>query len=265
MHLYTDLGLAMHRFSILNCGIVDSRFFNRPRSNAYLRLCYPRRCCRFRPVFQFVIALSLITCGPKVLAETIDFQDLNWQLKRDKDDIQIYTSSVPDSKHKAVKSLMTASGSLQAFTALILDAEACPEWADLCKRSEVIEQISEIESHIYTYNDLPFPVSDRDVLAKVRWQFDRQARRVTMNSRAIEGHPKTKAVRIVNARSQWIFTELPDQQIRIEGYAHIDPNGPTPAWLSNMLLVDSPFKTQRAMRKMIAEGRYQDANISFID
>jgi len=53
-----------------------------------------------------------------------------WALKRDKDDIQVYTASVEGSKHKAVRTVMRLEGtSLHALTALVQDAAACSEWA----------------------------------------------------------------------------------------------------------------------------------------
>ena len=47
----------------------------------------------------------------------------------------------------------------------------------------------------------------------------------------------------------------------IEG---IDPEGATPAWLTNRLLVGAPFETMAAMRTLLASGRYNDASVPWI-
>lgn len=86
-------------------------------------------------------------------------------------------------------------------------------------------------------------------------------------SRATIGEvPKVQGViRVEDAVTQWHFVPLENGRVRVESYAHIDPNGATPAWLTNILIVDSPFKTMRRMRDILAQGKYQDAQIDFLD
>ena len=73
----------------------------------------------------------------------------------------------------------------------------------------------------------------------------------------------SSAIRIINAFSQWHFTPLDDGKVMVESFAHIDPNGSTPAWITNMLLVDSPYKTMINMRKIIEAGKYTDSTSRF--
>lgn len=97
--------------------------------------------------------------------------DAEWRLRRDRQGIQVYTRPVADSPYDAVLSRMVLPDvRLSALVALIQDVEACPDWADKCAASRVHEAISEVEALIYTVNDLPFPVQDRDILAHVAWQ-----------------------------------------------------------------------------------------------
>ena len=78
------------------------------------------------------------------------------------------------------------------------------------------------------------------------------------------GTAKTKAVRIENAVSQWHFTPNGDGTTKVENFAHIDPNGPTPAWISNLMLVSAPYKSMSKMREIVESGRYADSKISFL-
>ena len=45
---------------------------------------------------------------------------------------------------------------------------------------------------------------------------------------------------------------------------HVDPNGPAPAWITNFLLVDSPFETPSRMRDLMATGRYDNHQFDLI-
>lgn len=193
-----------------------------------------------------------------------DWRDYNWREKRDKDGIKIYTSNMPNSKYDAVYGSMIVNSPINNLVALVKDTEACSQWADLCKKSRVEQIISEVEYYVYTYNDIPFPVTDRDVVAKVKWSQNTDTLAVTMTTEPVIGMvEKTDAVRIEEADSRWYFTPQADGTTKVETFAHINPNGPTPAWLTNMLLVSSPFKTMKGMREIVEGGAYANAKSIF--
>ncbi|MEQ8954627.1 MAG: START domain-containing protein [Gammaproteobacteria bacterium] len=190
-----------------------------------------------------------------------------WELRLDRDGVQVYTSAVAGSPYDAVLSRTLVSElRLSALAAVILDAEACPRWADRCAESSVHELISDSEALVYTLNDLPFPVRDRDVLAHVKWTQDADSLAVTMHSEATtELLPENRGVtRLVDAQTTWDFTPLPNGDVEVINWAHIDPGSNLPAWITNMLLIDTPFETMKAL---VAEARtapYVEAEVSFI-
>ncbi len=195
-----------------------------------------------------------------------EWRKLDWQEKKNEDGIQIFTSKVSNSKYDAVYGSMLVKGSANSLVALVQDTASCPRWADLCKKSRVHKKISATEFYVYTYNDVPFPVSDRDVLAKINWYQDPNTQQIRMISKPVSGIVnKTNAVRIEEADSRWYFTPLKDGTTKVETYAHINPNGPIPGWLTNLLLVGSPFKTMKNMRSLIEEGAYANSSSIFKD
>jgi hypothetical protein len=192
--------------------------------------------------------------------------EYEWEEKRNKKGIVIQTSEVAGSNYRAVRGEMKVRGSVASLVALIEDMPNCPKWADLCEESRVEKRVSATESYVYVYNDLPFPVSDRDVYAHVVWTQDSTTGRVTMTSIAApNGTPNTKAVRIQDAISQWHFTANQDGTTTVESFAHINPNGPTPAWITNLLLIDSPYKSMTNMRAIIEAGDYVDVLVPFLE
>lgn len=192
--------------------------------------------------------------------------DEQWRLDRDKDGIKIYTRTVDGSRFRAVRAVMLTSFSMPQLVALIRDTAACPEWANLCKASRVVEQRSETELFVYTHNDLPWPVSDRDAVTHVHWTVLDGGAAVQMTATAAEGHvPSVRGVtRLKDAETSWTFRRQPDGQIEVETFAHIDPGGPMPAWLINRLLLDAPHKTLLGMREVLNSGRYRDAEFGFL-
>lgn len=190
-----------------------------------------------------------------------------WELQRDRDGIRVYTRSVAGSPYDAVRTTTQLSDvRLSALVALIEDAEACPDWADRCAESYLFERISESESLIYTHNDMPFPVKDRDVLALVKWTQDLDTLNVEMNSAATVGRMDEVRgrLRLTKAVAKWNFSPQADGSVLISNEAHIDPGSALPGWVTNMLLVDAPFETMKSFVSEVRNPKYAEATLSFI-
>ncbi|MEO0438470.1 MAG: START domain-containing protein [Pseudomonadota bacterium] len=192
-------------------------------------------------------------------------QSLEWKLRRDEDGIRVFTADVPDSKHAAVRSEMHVATPLRELVALVLDTSACSSWAALCKESTIPQRSSDTEFHVYTYNDLPWPVKDRDAVTRVVWTVNPESGSAHMVAELTEGlvKAKGKALRLTTGVTSWTFTPTENGTL-VENFAHIDPGGSMPAWVTNMLLVDSPHDTLVAMRETVAKGAYADAKVSFL-
>lgn len=191
----------------------------------------------------------------------------DWQLRRDRDGIQVYSGSVAGSPHDAVRTVTVVEDtSLSALVALITDAESCPNWADRCAESYIIEEQSPTRALVYTHNNLPFPIMDRDVVSQIQWQQDPDTHKVSMQSHAVTGivAEQRGRLRLTHADVSWYFTPLSDNRVEVENIAHIDPGSALPGWVTNMLLVDTPFETVRALRAEIRNDNYRDASVPFL-
>ncbi len=206
---------------------------------------------------SFLILLMMSWCTASVSATT---EDNGWELKRQQEGISVFTRKVDGSKHRAIRAEMVIPQSPRAAAALVRDTKACSRWAALCKESYVFDRVSSSEAYVYTYNDVPWPVKDRDALAHVIWHRDETSGAISMVATATDGLMEpTKAVRIVNGVTRWWFIPTTEDDTRVVTEAHIDPAGPTPAWITNLLLVDSPYQTLFNMRDVLASGEYDNA------
>lgn len=211
------------------------------------------------------LTVLLTALFPALVLAQVEGVEYSWEDKRDKKGILIQTSAVKGSPFKAVRGEMAVQASVSSLVALVEDLDVCPEWSAFCKEARLEKRISPTESYAYIYNDIPFPVSDRDVYTHIVWTQDAETGKVTMTSIASEGGTaKSKAVRLENAISQWHFTPNGDGTTKVENFAHIDPNGPTPAWITNMMLVDAPYESMTEMRKIVESGGYADTEVPFL-
>ena len=214
----------------------------------------------------FIVAvLSGITLSVNAQKEGVEY---NWKEKRNKKGISISTSKVEGSKYKAIRGVMIVKGTVKELVALIHDLDECSEWAEMCRESRIVTRVSDTSHYIYVRNDVPFPLTDRDIYTHVTWTHNQNTGKVSMLSTASEDEkmmPKKKGIiRIKNALSQWHFTPKLDGTVLVESFAHIDPAGVSPPWLTNRLIIDSPYKTMKKMRELIESGKYVDSEVSFL-
>ncbi|MEM6707424.1 MAG: START domain-containing protein [Pseudomonadota bacterium] len=217
--------------------------------------------------FAFVVPIGLAADADGDGARTGDDADpYAWRLDRSRKGIDIFTRSVEGSRFRAVRATMVVDLPIEALVALVRDTEACPSWAHLCKSSRVVEETSETDMLVYTLNDIPWPVSDRDAVARVEWRRDADTGRVVMTATAVPSPVEgpSGAVRLTNAVTEWRFLPLADGRVAVESEAHVDPGGPMPAWLINRMLLDAPYKTLTNMREILSDGRYQGARFDFM-
>lgn len=211
---------------------------------------------------RLILVVAAIITSSLVGASSYD-----WKLKRDDEGIQVFTKKVDGSPYKAVKAIAIAEGiSLSSLAALIMDAEACPRWADKCAESYVYKQLSDTEFYIYSNNDMPFPVKDRDALSHVNWSQDPASLEVVMEGVATTGimEKKKGRLRLTDAKTTWRFSPLDNGSIQVVNESHIDPGSAVPGWLTNMLLVETPYETMKAFLAEARKDRYQQATVAFV-
>lgn len=216
-----------------------------------------------------LVILVAVFHGQTAVAQTnLDaLIDADWKLKKDKKAIQVYTTKVKGSAYAAVKVEAVVSGlRLASLVALIEDADACSDWADQCAESYVHQRVSDTEAYVYTHNDMPFPVKDRDVLAHLTWTQSPDSLVVVMKSNATTGilAEKKGRKRLAEASAQWRFVPLDFGQVRITNIVHINPGSNLPGWVTNMLLVETPHSTMQSFVDAAQKPKYRDAVVSFV-
>jgi hypothetical protein len=99
-----------------------------------------------------------------VLNATILFAQNNWKLATADGGIEVYTSTVPASKIKAVKVTCDFPAKSSSLVALLLDVESAPEWLYHTKSCKLIKQVSPAELYYYSEVAVPWPVETGTLL-----------------------------------------------------------------------------------------------------
>ena len=188
-------------------------------------------------------------------------------MKKDENGIQVYTRSVDGYSYKAIRSVVHLEETrLSSVVSLIRNSKDCPGWSDSCVSATIIEWVSELENYVHTITDLPWPVQDRDLVSHVIWQQDPETLVVTMQGNATRGKLEGNegVVRLTEAQINWELTALENSVVKVVLEAHINPASLLPSWITNMLLVDSPYSSMEGLRERVKLKSYQEVELAYI-
>jgi len=205
---------------------------------------------------MLLVAFSILS-GPMSAGQ-------EWNLRKDKDDIQVYSRDIKDSAYDEFKGVATIHASLASTLGILDDVAACPKWINYCAKSIVLDDNGYDERHVYQINDLPFPATNRDVVTKVKITHDVATGIITINMTSTpDYYPRSKQTRIT--RSNGFFQLIPVSAgiTKVIWQHHVEPGGVLPAFLANSMIVDLPFKSLRAMRVLVKEEKYQRLKINY--
>ncbi len=175
----------------------------------------------------------------------------SWELRKNSNGIKIYTQDYPNSKFKEYKAQMTLKTSLQTVKSVILDAENLKNWNYKTSKSSLIKKIDDNNYIFYLYNDMPWPVMNRDHISDVIVTYPNEKSiliTITPNNDVL---PKYDGVvRITNFKGYWLLEET-DNGVRITNQLFGDPEGGVPSWLVNSKLIKSPFTAFSNLKELL--------------
>lgn len=224
-----------------------------------------------RPTSLFV---SLFFCLP-VFAE-LPSETAEWDLKRDKDGVRIYSIQVSNSDFEAFKAVTVLDAPLQNVMAVMADPESCIEWVHGCVHSEGLGGDDFADRYAYSVNDLPWPAQDRDYVIRIQT--------LTERHRAVEQAADGPAgltivmmlgavpdkrdrlndkVRVEHSDTLYRFHEDAGGRTHMTWLQHTEPNGALPGWLVNSLAIDIPFNSMVRLEKLAGTARYQNHEFIF--
>lgn len=191
----------------------------------------------------------------------------DWELKKDKNDIQVYYRDAADSYVKELKIKTIIDAPLSTIMALLYDVELYPEWVYSCSTANLEKQVTDSEVYYYSVMDFPWPLWDRDFIAHGKIHQDPVTGKITTSSVAKPAFlPEKKGiVRIKEMNIRWELTPQKDGTVLVEYYLKSHPGGNLPAWAINMALDKGPVQSITGLKRMINEDKYQLAKMNFID
>lgn len=213
-----------------------------------------------RSIAYFILTLFLFLGSIAAHGSAND----QWELVKDEDGIKVFLKSVPGLKIKEFKGVTNINSSLDSILAVLYDADACPQWVYNCEEATRLRDIGFYEAYIYQVIDFPFPAKDRDLVLHTVMTQEPKSKEVTLTLNSAPDYiPRTKNVRIKKSTGYYLLQPLPDGAVEVTWQHYTDPGGRLPTWIVNALLVDTPFKTLKNLKKIVHEQKYQRAKLKY--
>ena len=195
----------------------------------------------------------------------LPFHDGDWELKKDKNDIKVYTKHVEGSSLKAIKATTTFNASLETCAAILRDID---HLTDLFPDTRSVKKISQSESEQVHYleMDAPWPVADRDGAFRLVYTYTAATKTLLVDAKMVpDAFPvQEKFIRLSKGGGTWTFKRVDATHTTLDYYFHGDPGGNIPSWLANSVVEENPLKLLQNFHDLVKLERYQGKKFAFI-
>jgi hypothetical protein len=169
-----------------------------------------------------LIILLLIT---KAVSVTASIEGASWLLVKDKQGVKLYTASIDGSDYVAVKAVAQIDASLETIVAVLGDGEGCNQWRELCQSSRVLQTLPDRERTIYMVLNMPWPLSDRDMVIHSRTTLDNENKAFTVNfTSAQDSYPIQDYIRAIST-GRYHVRVTSEQQVEFSMVMHTELGG----------------------------------------
>jgi hypothetical protein len=190
--------------------------------------------------------LALLVLMPSPVAE--------WELKKDKDGIAVYTRQLAGSELEEFKAVITLKNTtLLKVLGVITDVPGYVGLFPNCSEAKVLERTDRYNTVHYMVTDAPFPVGDQDGVYQQRTTIVANGTKARVELSVLPKRLPVKEglVRVPGGSGHWELEQL-GTTVLVSYQFHGEPGGAVPSWLANSFIVDHPFETMKNLRSRVA-------------
>ena len=181
-----------------------------------------------------------------ILLLIIPFPESDWNLKKDKDGIKIYTRSIEGSSFDEFRGITTIeNSSLEEVLSVIFDVKNYESLFPDCMNPKVLKQDEKYYDIHYIQVKAPWPVKNRDTVYEQKAVVDENGKHAFVSLKPLPDFiaEDKDFVRIREGSGFWELDEDEGNNVKVTYQFHGEPGGDIPAWLANSFVVTQPFQT----------------------
>ena len=184
-----------------------------------------------------------------------------WKKISSKDGIKVYTKSTKDSPIQYLRAKGIVSASVTNITAILRNVEHSKEWVPNLVERSYVQNISDTEAILYDVTDMPWPVSNREMILHHTLTVSEDKKWLMLNFKSVD-HPNAKHNDdFVRAKVEFgliKFRPIEDgERTELEMIILVDPMGAIPTWVVNLMQVSIPYDMIMALNEYAVETKFK--------
>jgi len=174
-----------------------------------------------------------------------------WNFAKEKDGIKIYTRDELNSSLKSYKGEVTFKASIDKVNLLVGDAKNLDWWDKNISNIKVIAFERNKFIRYYLVYQVPWPLSNRDLVLESQITTDSVTRERTVVSKPLSNviPEKQNLVRIKKYWQKWTVQPMDKGYVHVILEGFVDPNGNIPSWLYNLAITETPYNVIYSLRE----------------
>jgi ribosome-associated toxin RatA of RatAB toxin-antitoxin module len=201
----------------------------------------------------FILILSFLSGDYLFHFSKIDQTELEWELKKEKNGIQVFTRDSAGSGITEIRVLAIVKAPVEKLVETIYDVDSYFEWVANLESAKILETVNDREIYYYFQAEVPWPFSNRDDVMRFVMEENINNDGVTI---VFSGHPdyipkKNNIKRLTLNKGYWKFTPLSNGETEIDYLFFTDEGEGYPNWIVSMFIVNSPYKTVANLKEFV--------------
>ena len=225
--------------------------------------CVAVSCVAVSTVVASTAAASTVAAGMGGVVQvqstpSIAMDSPTWRLESSDDGIALYSGSVPGTGIAPFKAVMTIPGTIEDVSLVLEDIPRRGAWISNYERSVLLERTNDYDQVEYLRVAMPWPVTDRSTLIRVRISVRDDLRQATIAAESVASHPSDTLPQLVRAlvyASTFQMTQV-DGHVEVATLVFIDPRGRIPKWVVNFFTGRVARATLSGLRRQVARQLY---------
>jgi len=181
-----------------------------------------------------------------------------WELVKEKNNVKVYSRPYKGSKYKELKAIGIADVAFEVGVEIIKDYNRYHEWYGMCEALELVKKFDDKNYNMYFILDMPFPVTNRDVVVKVKTDWDYKKGKAVVSLESIDDNYKKEEglVRMPKIQAKFTMTRLGPKKSELVYQLHADLGGSLSPWAANVGAKKHPYETEVGVQEQLKKPEY---------
>ena len=179
----------------------------------------------------------------------------NWELKKNENGIAVYSRGIANEKLKEIRVVCELPGTPAQLINILQHVKGHVDWVYLTKQSYQVKKINERSLIYYSATDMPWPVTDRDLVVELVITEVPGTRNLSIRAKSTAEYlpPKKNFIRVPYSLASWEVVPISPNKLKIDYTFRVDPGGAIPTWLVNAAAATGPYNTFVKLRELMAK------------